>query len=223
MRSAVASKRWRTLAVSLISEWPLDLGPRYTEILSPVRANYRICIIVSNRNECAKKLDDLKASRFEILKARILLLRGARSNSRDELHICAHMMRNKNKVSRNVAAACTGINPWTFEDVCRMPLHKFRVNCTSPVATLFVLVSRSQSFPAFLSISPFPIFSLVQSLISLSLARFLPCSLPSMLPRNWYFSLSLSLSIYLLIYMSIQRSLRAATSNYSNASRVQRG
>lgn len=108
----------------------MTLGPwtRYPEILSPVRANYRICIIVSNRNERAKKFDDFKPSRFEILKARILLR--ARSNSRDELHICAHMMRNKNKVSRTVAAACTGINPWTFEDVCRMPLHKFRVNCT---------------------------------------------------------------------------------------------
>lgn len=43
--------------------------------------------------------------------------------------------------------ACAGINPRTLEDVCRMPLHKFRANCTCTAPALVVLAVSTFSLP----------------------------------------------------------------------------
>lgn len=125
--------------------------------------------------------------------------------------------------------ACAGINPRILEDVCPlcMPLHKFRANCTCNVArrTTPALVL-SQFQPIFPS---FPRFVLLISLhLQPSLITVPPCrpSAPrgsSTLPEGRYIYHLPHLPPFLFVHTSIRRSLRAATSNYSNASRVQRG
>lgn len=138
------------------------------------------------------------------------------------------MMRNKNNVAIPLrSVACAGINPRTLEDVCCMPLHKFRANCTcTHDATRRYSSSRSFIFPSFprfvflISFSPSPVFfNFTVSLLVVTrpLAGPRHCrkvDISASFPR---------LSPFLVVHTSIRRSLRAATSNYSNASRVQRG
>lgn len=115
------------------------------------------------------------------------------------------MMRNKNKVSSTVAAACTGINPWTFEDVCCMSVHKFRVNCTCLLRHATVYSSRDLDLSL-----PFCVFHVSRfsrhygrlqfhRLLSL-LASFLPlfprCCCEIDISRFFSFSFHLSLDLY---------------------------
>lgn len=128
------------------------------------------------------------------------------------------------------SVACAGINPCTLEDVCRMPLHKFHANCTCVSRNTRRWYSSSRSLDVFPS---FPCFAFLtsrhlrSSLISPCLSLLLFFTQPLTAPRHCRkVDMSYLLphfSPFLFVHTSIRRSLRAATSNYSNASRVQRG